>query len=132
MAYAATILSRRTTVERGRRHVTVTVRETEAATASEFTIPGLPPKGKIVSYKATKVAGTGATINPRLGLATGFMDNTQNHLATNSTTAAHINDQVQLRYQTVDEAGELFVNSNVDAAADNTIDTEIMVAEGWE
>lgn len=131
MPYAVTILSRRTTVERGRRHVTITVRETEAATGSEFSIPGLPPKGKIVSYKSTLTAGTGTTINPRLGLATGFVDDTQDHLATNSTTAGHINDQVQLRYQTADEAGELFINSSVDAGADNTIDTEIMVVEGW-
>lgn len=126
MAVTSTITRR--TID-GVRHAVVSIAETALATATESEIPDVPRAGTIVSYRATLTGGAGATINPRIGLAAAFALNSQNHLGTNNTTAAHIHDQSEIDY--VLPAGQsLFIRSNPNAGADNAVSTEILIRAG--
>ena len=129
MAYAgtATIASKGSDGQRG--HWAVTIAETEAAAGSEWSVGGLPQRVTIFSYKATITAGTGVTVNPIHGNAAAFTASTQGHIATNATTAIHINDQTVLRCYL--PTGTLYGRSTVNAGTDNTIATEILIVEGW-
>lgn len=128
MAYSATV-TRRVDVVQGEKHVVFTVVETEAANSSEFELVGVPVIGTIVRYEATLIAGTGTTINPIVGRAAGFAANSQDHIGTNTTTAAHVHDQTALRYDST--SGSLFIRSTVNnATADHTVHTEVVVREG--
>ena len=128
MAYAAAVAIVKGS-DGGRNHWAVTITETEAAAASEWSVPGLDLRVTIKSYKVTITAGTGVTVNPILGSAAAFTANTQTHIATNTSTAIHINDQTELRCNLA--TATLYGRSTVNAAADNTIVTEIMLVEGW-
>jgi len=130
MAYSFTEVSRVTKRVGGRLTHTITMQELEAGNADEMEIVGLPKKGRIVSYRTTLTAGTGVTVNPSVGNATGFADSTQEHVGTNTTTAIHINDQVALGYSSPN--GKLYIRSQVNAGTDNTIDTEIEIVEGGQ
>lgn len=129
MPYAATDTTTRLTVS-GRRQWIIEVSETEAAAASEFSISNLPKLCTLRAYKATLTAGSGTTINPKLGNGSGFTVSTQEHLATNSTTAAHINDNTAVRLHLPD--GVLYVRNSVDADTDNSISTVIVITEGHQ
>ncbi len=129
MAYAAAVTESSRGADGGRLHWAMSIAETEAAAGSEWSIGGLPNRVTIFSYKATLTAGTGTTINPILGNAGSFTASTQGHIATNDTTAAHINDQTALRCYL--PTGALYGRSTVDADTDNTIATEILIVEGW-
>ncbi len=129
MAYSATVTEASKGADGGRNHWAMSIAETEAAAGSEWSVGGLPKRVTIFAYKATLTAGTGTTINPILGNAAAFTASTQGHLATNDTTAAHINDQTRLRAYL--PTGTLYGRSTVDADTDNTIATEILIVEGW-
>lgn len=102
---AAAITSRRET-RGGVRRIIVTIVETAAGTASEYQIvpttgPKIPTSGHLVYSKHTLISGTGvpgATINPAFGYTAAFVVNTQAHMGTSATTAAHIDDQARLQY----------------------------------
>ena len=132
MAYAFTATATpQSTVLGEQRQVVVTIVEADAAAASEWSVT-LPWRlGTIVSYKATLATGTstGTTINPALGRATGWTASTQDDIATNDTTAAHINDQTHLGFQ-LSAGNVLYGVSTVDAGTDNDITTEIVIVEG--
>ena len=130
MAYAQStpVITRR--VRGGKQVLLITFTETEAASGSEWSVSGLPVVGTITHYKATLTAGTGTTINPKMGRAAAFVVSTQDHVGTNSTTAAHINDGSDLRYDKL-TAGVLYGRSSPNSAvADHSIATEITVVEG--
>jgi hypothetical protein len=129
MAYAAVVTEVNKGSDGGRNHWAFTVAETEAAAGSEWSIGGLPRRVTVYSYKATLTAGTGTTINPIIGDSAAFAASTQAHIATNTTTAAHINDQTVLRAYL--PTGTIYGRSTVDADTDNTIATEILIVEGW-
>ncbi len=129
MAYAGTATIASKGADGGRNHWAVTIVETEAAAGSEWSVGGLPQRVTIFSYRATLTAGTGTTINPILGEEAAFTASTQAHIATNATTAVHINDQTVLRCYL--PTGTLYGRSTVDAGSDNTIATGILIAEGW-
>ncbi len=130
MAYAAAVTVEKKVIS-GRRTLVIAVAETEAAAASEFEVPchGIT-EGTITCYRATLTAGTGTTINPIVGRAAGFAADTQDHVGTNNTTAAHIPDTSNLRFY-IDALGSLWIRSTVnDATADHSISTEITISEG--
>ena len=130
MAYTATVTGPVEYMVGGRKHLRWTISETEAASTSEFTITGAPRVGTVVLYQATLTAGTGTTITPKLGKAATFSSSTQNHIATNTTSAAHINDSTNLRYTglTLDK---IFVRSTPNSVtADHSISTIIEMIEG--
>ncbi len=135
MAYAATVSVERKKIS-GRRQWIVTVAESDQATDSEYTVGDvagdqLPVLCTLRSYQATLTEGTGATINPALGNTAAFVADTQSHIATNSTTAAHIHDNAAVRLYL--PAGELFVRSTTDADDDdNVIATVMVIVEGHQ
>ena len=86
--------------------------------------------GTIRSYKATLTGGTGTTIQPRLGRASSFTDDTQDHLRTEATATAHVHNQSGLRYYA--SGGSLFVNSAPNLGADNSVSTQLLITEGWD
>lgn len=131
MAYAANITVT-TTVISQRKYWIIDVAETEAANASEYQIPAasLPRLGRIVSIKATKTAGTGATIAPKAGLATGWSANTQAAVYATGTPAAHVFAAPAAPAGHFKQGDGLYVRSTPDAGADNTIATQIVIVEG--
>jgi hypothetical protein len=129
MAYSGTPTVSEVYVQ-GRRHVRITLAELEAAAASEATIPGIPVHGTIVAVKATKTAGSAASIDPVLGRAASFAASTQDHIWSNGTAAAHINESgLSVRYYA--PTGTLYVRSTAASAADNTVESEILILDGW-
>jgi hypothetical protein len=136
MAYAQSAITRVEWVHGGRRFIHLTFTETEAAATSEWSVTGLPRCLTLTRYNATLTAGTGTTINPKLGRATGWSASTQDDIGTNSTTAAHINDNTKLAFVllaavTGDDKGTLFGCSQANnAAADHSISTELTFVVG--
>ena len=128
MPYTATSTVTRKYIH-GREHVIITVEETLAANGSEFSIEELPVIGTIVQYKATKIAGTGTTINPKIGRSAAFVVSTQDHIASNSVTSSHINDNSIVKYYS--PTGILYFRSTAsDLTSDHTILTEIVIVNG--
>jgi hypothetical protein len=95
---------------------------------ADAVISGVPHFGAIISTKATLTSGSGATINPRLGTASGFTVSTQNHIATATATAAHVNEQGQTYFYT--STNSIYWRSLPNAGSDNAISCELIVAEG--
>jgi len=117
----------------GREEYVISITETEASSAAgaEWVVAGLPKVGRITLYKSTLTAGTGTAINPKLGATPGFTVSTQGHLATNSTTAAHINDATS--FPVYLPTGTLYGRSSANnAATDHAISTIIVLVAGSE
>jgi hypothetical protein len=133
MAYAATITIRRRTFD-GRRAFVVGIAETEARDTSETEITDatgerLPRVGTVVQVKSTLTPGTGTTIDPTLGNATGAPAASQRLVWANGTAAAHIfAGPSALGTYT---GGRLFWRSTPNSTAtDHTVNTEIIIVEG--
>ena len=111
---------------------TYTFTETSLENTHEWVISGLPQHFNVVSYKATKSAGTAATIGPlELGRALSFTLNTNEHIATSTLTAhaTHQNDQTVLLCDV--QAGLRLVGRTRPAShTDNTVATEIVIEFG--
>ena len=132
---AAAITSKRET-RGGVRRVIVTIVETAAGTASEYELvpatgPAIPSSGHIVYSKHTLISGTGvpgATIKPAFGLTAAFVVNTQAHVGTSLTTAAHIDDQARLYYSCLAANPQsIYVRSSCsDATLDHVIHSTII------
>ena len=117
----------------GRRHLIFSFAETSAGTTSEWTLDCSPfTVATLVKYKATLTAGSGATINPKLGLATSWTANTQNDVGTNTSTAAHIDDESRVVINFGGSGATLYGVSQVDTGSDNAISTLVILAEGAE
>jgi hypothetical protein len=113
----------------GRDHMLISVTETEAASSSEYGVTNVPVVGTIVHYKMTKTAGTGATVNLKIGRTPGFTGSTQDHVLTSGTTSAHVNDTTSTRYHS--PSGLMYFRSTAsNATPDHTILTEILIVEG--
>lgn len=108
----------------------VKVVETNADNAQEVLIDGgFPPEGTIPHFESTLLAGAGATINSMLGKNAAFVENTEDHIATNSKTDARINDNASVQYGALED-GTMYLRNNVNAGADNAITTEFTVLQG--
>ena len=128
MAYAATATVTRELLN-GAWVTRVSLVETEARDTSEATIPGLPVIGVIREYRATRTAGTGTLINPKIGNAATFVVSTQAHVGTISVTAAHVHEQTPLRYDS--PTGKLYVRSSPNSVvSDHSITTVILISDG--
>jgi hypothetical protein len=152
MAYAATVIITDRVDANGLRRCTINVSETEASSTSEWsteasatntvTVNGvslatgqawaLPRSGRIVHYQATETAGTGTSIQPRLGKVTGWTASTQADIGQVTAAAMYINDATPLAFTLrPSDTGTLYGRSTPNnAAADHTIVTSIaLVAE---
>ncbi len=132
MPYVSTVVGPVTSVIRGRATYRWTVSETGAAPTDTFTLTGAPAVGTVVLYRANLTAGTGVTINPRLGRTLAFTTTTNDVIGVSATTAALINDGTNLKYSRL-TAGKIFGRSlPSNAAADHAISTEIVIVEGMD
>ena len=132
MPYAATVVGPTISVIKGRNHYRWTVAETGAAPTDTWTITGAPAVGTVTLYRANLTAGTGVTINPRLGRTLAFTTSTNDVIGVSATTNALINDGTNLKYSGI-TAGKIFGRSlPSNAAADHSISTEIVIVEGMD
>ena len=132
MPYVSTVVGPVTSVIKGRNHYRWTVSETGAAPTDTFTITGAPALGYVSLYRANLTAGTGITINPRLGRTLAFTTTTNDVIGVSATTNALINDGTPLKYSGL-TAGKIFGRSlPSNGAADHAISTEIVIVEGVE
>lgn len=131
MPYVSTVSAPTVRVEGlGRKVYRWTVTETGAGQANDFVLDGAPPNGTVTLYRAALTAGTGTTINPRLGRANGFALTGNDWIGTNGTSSATINDASSVHYSGLVGA-KLYVRSYPNnAAADHSISTEIVIVAG--
>jgi hypothetical protein len=128
MAYTPTV----TITAVGSGDYVVQVSEVEASAASETTIVGLPPKGRVRSQICQLISGTGSTIDPVLGTATNPDASALTRILANGTAAAGVNNQATAPITYYDEDGTLYHRSVVnDATADHTIATLYYISAGW-
>ena len=132
MPYVSTVVGPTTSVIKGRATYRWTISETGAAPTDTWTITGAPAVGTISLYRANLTAGTGVTINPRLGRTLAFTTTTNDVIGVSTTVAALVNDGTALKYSGL-TSGKIFGRSlPSNAAADHAISTEIVIVEGVE
>ena len=107
----------------------VNVVETLTAAATERAIDGgFPVDGTIVHYEATLTAGTGTTIQPQLARTAGVTTTSDvDHIGTQSSALARINDDTNMVYQNLPTGILYLVTTPNDATADHTITTDFIV-----
>ena len=103
--------------------------ETDVQAASEATVESLPTFGRIVMYKATKTAGSAASIAPTGGTAASFSASTQAEIMAGPTAAAFIHETQTLYYYT--STGTLYFRATPNTGSDNSVSTQICILEGW-
>ena len=126
MAYTPTV----TITAVGSGDYVVQVSETEAGPATEATIQGVPPKGRIRAQISQLVSGTGTTIDPVLGTATNPAASALTKILDNGTAAAGINNQATRPIDYYDVDGTLYHRSVCDAGL-NTVVTIYLISSGW-
>jgi hypothetical protein len=137
MAHAAIVTVRLNTVRQSRVYV-VTISETDVGAADNVPIIDtaadnspehrIPKIGTVVMVRSTLTPGTATTINPAIGTAAGWTVGTQADVWANGVAAGHIDVNPLKTYS----GGELHWRSVADAGADNTVDTELWIVEGFE
>ena len=132
MPYVSTVTGPTISVIKGRATYRWTISETGAAPTDTWTITGAPAVGTISLYRANLTAGTGVTINPRLGRTLAFTTTTNDVIGVSTTVAALVNDGTALKYSGL-TSGKIFGRSlPSNAAADHSVSTEIVIVEGVE
>ena len=126
MAYSATGTDPTTTAHGGDIYQTYQISETEAGTATEYSIQ-VPVIGTITLFQATKTAGSASTLAPKAGLASGWSASTQNAVFARSA-AAHHHDQDAVRYHA--PGGVLYLRTTCDSGSDNSVSTRIIIRAG--
>lgn len=112
-----------------RQQILVTIAETGNRDTSEVTISGVPLCGTIVAYRASRTAGTGTTIHPRLGLSASFTADGIDEILEATATAATINEVGSAPYCTT--TGTLYLRSAPNSVAtDHSITTRIVIVAG--
>jgi len=100
----------------------------DVTTTGEWEVTGLSTPCTLRYLKMELVSGTGATLNPKIGNVTGWTVTEIEHIGTNTTTNAFINDQTTLICNPT--AGSIFINPGVNAGTDNVIDGVLVISEG--
>jgi hypothetical protein len=132
MPYVSTVTGPTISVIKGRATYRWTIAETGAAPTDTWTITGAPAVGTITLYRANLTAGTGVTINPRLGRTLAFTTSTNDVIGVSATTNALINDGTNLKYSGLTGANIFGRSFPSNAAADHSISTEIVIVEGMD
>ena len=129
MAYAA-VVTKTERVVAGRRTWRIAIAETEAAVASEWSA-SLDYIGPVTltRFILTRSAGTAATVQPKLGTATGLAGLAFiAQQAAAVAVATGVNDPSKRSFNLTD--GKLYGRSTPDAGADNTFATVLELTEG--
>ena len=131
MAYAAAMSYVESRVN-GRRCVVVTVSETELAAASEYSLDltGYCPSGswRIVRLQVVKTAGAAATLAPVFSRTTAPAAGTAGYIGGIAAAAGHDSNNVQAGWLGTGTA--FFMRTTPNAAADNSVTTRIVFADG--
>jgi hypothetical protein len=106
----------------------VTYTETEVGANSEATINVDYRYGVIVSIKQDLTAGTGATLNTKIGRAATFTVSTQDHVLSATATADPISEQGESHFYA--SGSKLYVRASPNAGSDNSVATEIIICAG--
>lgn len=116
----------------GLAHLTYEIEETGAAAGDEVAIE-LPAAGfyTLKLFHAVLTAGTATTIQPELGIASGWTADDINHVVTAAAAdaAQRIQDEVRIAIPTA-EPPVLYFRNQPDSGADNAISTRITVVVG--
>lgn len=103
--------------------MTIEIRETEAAAASESDPFPVFKKGRILNRRQTIVSGSAATTNPELGRKAGWTDGDFNEVAAAPGAADVHNIGTDVEY--FSKTGQMYLRSQVNAGADNVVLTEL-------
>lgn len=145
MAYAAVVRWSATRAN-GKATIVVSVSETEAGTASEWstrnggssTVYGpdgrladvpIPASYEIGPVQANLVSGTGPTLQPRFGKKPAFGAGTENEIGLQLTAAAAINEGTPLQASDPSARPALYGRSGALGGTDNVIRTTFTVKE---
>ena len=105
---------------------------TSSGTADEFEVTGLPDLYTIVRLDAVLESGTGATVDPAVGLSTGFSAGDFDEKGSDIDGAPAARVSTASPNPIRGKAGNsLFVQPRVDAFADNVIRVGLYIREGW-
>jgi hypothetical protein len=133
---AATVTTFKTTAGNGQTATLYKIVETSVQASTEYSIVA-PTFGTIVAFKAQLVSGTGATIKPILGTATGFTADTFEEIADTATAAAYINDVTVIPYAlgnafvaSPQNVGTMTIRSTPNAGTNNAVTTIIVIVHG--
>lgn len=133
MAYTATITYSPSLIA-GRRHVLVTVAETEGAAAEEYTIDLSnyirSGKWKIERFQLVETSGTAATYAPVFGTATNPTSGTIAYVGGIGAAASH--DSTNSGAGWVGIGAKVYARSVPNAGADNVVTTRFYFREGWD
>ena len=110
----------------GVRYLSWTVVENGSLTgSSEWSIVGLPVFFTVTLFEASTSSGT---INPKLGLTSGWSVTSVDHVADNDVAAQMINNDARLRVTAPGQT--LYGQSGLAGGSSQTITTRITVMEG--
>lgn len=107
----------------------LTVSETDAGAADEWSIVGVPLKGRIIRQTCVLTAGTGTTVDPKLARVSGGSG--ADIIVENDTAAATVDTVSDPGIPYYDSDGTFYGMSVVDAGADNSVTTEYLIRGGW-
>lgn len=131
MAYAANITITKLSI----RDYFVSISETDAQNTSETTIVDsttsktLPLQGRVLRQVCFFSSGTGSTVDPVLGTATGVAG--INIIMENDVASALIDNQPVTGIPYYSETGTLYHKSKVDSGTNNSVVTHYYIREGW-
>lgn len=113
-----------------RRAMHVEFTETGLTTTSEWSVACPFVSGEITLYRAALTSGSGSTIQPAVGTATGFTsaatdDDFADQIA---TAAATINDGTSLKFSGA--RGHLYGKTTPDSGTNNAAWTRLTIVEG--
>ena len=115
-------------VSRHGSEIIVVITETSAGASTEATIPIGIKKGRVLRQMCDLTSGSGATVDPILGIDTNPAGN--NVIVENGTAGDPI-DNVWSGGVSFACQGTLYHRSNVNSGSDNAISTTYHILVGW-
>ena len=129
MAYAAAE-TRSSTHHDGVQHILIVLAETDAATASEATLSGLPVVGRVMRVTSSLTSGTGTVLDSIVGVSTAPAG--ADVVVENGDPAAIVDMQTASGYRYYSPTGTLYLRNRVnDATADHVIASRLLIVAGW-
>lgn len=130
MSYAFTITHDKNATEK---RTILKVVETTTGATSEWNTSGLigiPRSGTVIHFVSTLTAGSGATIQPKLGKSSSWTVNGVDHIAQRDTATAYHNSSVPFSFTfDPDQNLVLYGCSVVNSGTNNSITTVITILE---
>ena len=109
-------------------YLVITIIETDAAAGSQTRLIEIPRVGEIVRITSKLISGTGTTVRPSAYWDAAAANDDSIFIDAGPAAAAFIDDATSFGYQA--KTGRMYWESNVDAAADNVIESTIILKVG--